>query len=67
MEAQGDKMIFFDTRYRICKYCGKRIDLVLGRDTDRMIGHLRKDHPDELEPLRNLYLQDIINISFNKN
>lgn len=64
--AQEDKMIFFESKYRVCKYCGEKVEISLGHNTDRMLGHLRKRHPEELNSLSNLYLQDIVNISFNK-
>lgn len=49
-------MIFLNEKPRICKFCGKQIR----REALSVIGHLRINHPDQLDTMKNLYLNDII-------
>ena len=50
--------------YYICNYCKRKFPLVNGYSVPNLIDHLERDHPDEINEIRHLYLSDVVKTCF---
>ena len=53
-------MIYPSIEKYTCKYCGRKFESSTGLTTPRLIEHLLRQHPTQVNYHKNLYLSDII-------
>lgn len=58
-------MVMPGKRFYVCKYCGKKLEVNVVLTTSRLINHLYDFHPAELEELKDIPLNNVIDQAYN--